>query len=236
LLIACWLSYKLLPFVPALDWQLWKDSLRPLLLRPHLTWIGVSHSAAGWLAVATLWAAAPIGRFTVRLLPLLVLATLGLEVVIVSNSVTAENVLGAALGLAIGLLPRLQDRRVLVSMAMLVVSIVANGLEPFGMRLESAPFRWTPFAGFLGGSMFINTQVLFEKVFFYGALMWIAREAGFRLRTAVVGTTILTSAIELAQTRVGTHSPEITDPLLVVLLGCFIAASDRLPPRLDHSD
>jgi len=57
-LIAFWLGYRLVPFVPSIDLQEWKDSVKPLSDWSPFPWVGVVHDVAAWLAVACLWAAA----------------------------------------------------------------------------------------------------------------------------------------------------------------------------------
>lgn len=225
-LVAFWLAYRLLPFVPALDWQEWKDSLKPLRDWRPFPWVGTLHDAAAWAAVGCLWAAAPVGRATVRWLPLLAAATLGLEVAIVDNRLSPAGVLGAALGVVAVALLRFRPAP---AAALLAAALVLHGLAPFEARAAPRAFQWIPFGGFLGGSMLINTQSLLEKAFLYGALVWLAREAGLRLAAAAGATAILLLGIEAAQTRLAGHTPEITDPLFALFAALFLRLAD--PPR-----
>jgi VanZ family protein len=226
LLIAVWLGYRLLPFVPALDWQEWKDSLKPLRDWHPFPWIGAFHDAAAWAAVGCLWAGARLRRLGPRWLPLLVVATLCAEVVIVDNGVSPANVAGAAAGV---LLAAVFASRPGIVGVLLAAAVVLEGLAPFQVRPAPQAFVWIPFGGFLDGSMLVNAQSLFEKTFLYGTLVWLAREAGLRLRFASCGTALLLAAIEVAQTRLGNHTPEITDPLLALFAGVFLALAE--PPR-----
>ena len=101
------------------------------------------------------------------------------------------------------------------------------------MRESARAFEWVPFAGFLDGSMLVNTQSLFEKAFLYGTLVWLAREAGLKLGVAAGGTAVLLVAIEVAQTRFSDHTPEVTDPLLALFAALFLRIADapRPPPN-----
>jgi hypothetical protein len=225
-LVAFWLAYRLVPFVPALDWQEWKDSLKPLREWRPFPWVGTLHDAAAWAAVGCLWAAAPVRRLTVRWLPALAVATLGLEVGIVDNWLSPANVAGAMAGVAAAAVLRFRPAPAAV---LLAAALVLSGLAPFEARAVPRAFEWVPFGGFLDGSMLVNTQSLFEKAFLYGALVWLAREAGLRLGVAAGGAALLLAGIEAAQTRFGGHTPEVTDPLLALFAAVFLRLAD--PPR-----
>jgi len=221
-LIACWLAYRLVPFVPSLDFQEIEDSLKPLLKSPDLAWPNVLHDTVAWLVVAHL-----LQRYAKQLW-LLIALTFAAEVLIVQNTVSASNVAGAAAALTLWWtwLAR-TERRTVVLAASLAAMIVVVGLQPFTARATPEPLHWIPFHGFLGGSMMINAAVAFEKSFLYGALVWLLRESGLRLRVAVAIAVFLTLGVELAQTRIVDHLPEITDPLLVAIMGFLIHAFDR---------
>jgi len=227
-LIGLWLAYRLSPFAPSIDLQEWKESVKPLVAWRPFPWTGVLHDAAAWLGVACLWAAAPAGRFSVRWLWALALATLGLEVAIVDNVVFPANAVGALAGSA---LAACLGRRPAAVAALLAAAIAVTGLAPLGTGAPQG-FQWVPFGGFLHGSMLVNAQNFFEKAFLYGTLVWLLREAGLGLAVATLGTSALLAGIEALQTRVAGHTPEVTDPLLALLAALFLAVADRpCPPE-----
>jgi glycopeptide antibiotics resistance protein len=219
LLMGAWLAYRLMPFVPGLDWQQIKHSLKPLLLQPSLSWSGVFHDTVAWMVFACLWQATYEDRHRLRNLSILVMSVLALEVIVVNNTLSASNVLGAAMGLVVWLL-WLQHWRNRVPFLALVLTlmIVVNGLAPFELRAMPAAFHWLPFHGFLGGSMLVNVAALFEKIFFFGALLWLLRQKGGSLRFATLFVLCVVSLTELGQVYVIDHTPEITDVLLVLIL------------------
>ena len=237
LLIGCWLAYRLMPFVPSLDWQLWKDSLKPLLLHPQFSPIGLLHDAVAWAAVACLWPQVCRCRKAGLWLLLLVGGVFALEVVIVKNSVSVTNVLGALLGVGLWWLwlGRGHSGRVVLAL-LLMLSLLLSGLAPFQWRTGPGDFHWLPFHGFLAGSMMINISVVFEKGFFYGALILLLQQESGRFRFAVVTALLLTLFIEIGQLFVYGHTAEITDPLLVLLIAMALkAVSTELPMRVVQS-
>lgn len=225
LLIGCWLAYRLMPFVPSLDWQLWKDSLKPLLLHPQLSLIGLLHDAVAWAVVASLWPQVCRCRKAGLWLLVLVGGVFALEVLMVRNTVSANNVLGALLGVGLWSLwlSRGRSGRVILVL-LLMLSLLLSGLAPFQWRPLPGGFHWLPFRGFLGGSMMINISVVFEKGFFYGALILLLQQESGRFRFAAVTTVLLTLFIEIGQLFVYGHTAEITDPILALLIAMALKA------------
>lgn len=227
LLVAAWVAYRLMPFVPSLDVQNAKNSLKPLLLSPiRLGLQSILHDVAAWVTVACIWwRAAPRRRYGEHWLFVAVPAIFFVEVLIVDNAVSASNVAGAALALLVwfAVLRHVPGRTGVVAL-LLAAYIVQAGLFPFQFLDSPRAFHWVPFHGFLGGSMFRNTLSLLEKVFFYGSLVWLAREAGLGARLAAVLVALLVGAVEAAQVWFTGHTPEITDPLLVILIAWTLTA------------
>lgn len=213
-LVACWLAFRLMPFVPVLDVQEIKDSLKPLLKTPDVRALDVFHDATAWLVVAHL-----LGR-KARWLGPLVAAVFGAEVLIVRNVVTASNVAGAALAVALTVAGL--ARRKLPLAGLVAAAILLAGLAPFVPREQAAAFSFVPFHGFLGGNILVNVANVFEKCFFYGSLVWLLSGAG--LAVAALAAVLLTGAVEVAQVWFDGHTPEITDPLLALGMAYAIRA------------
>ncbi len=227
LLLATWAGYRLLPFVPSLDWQQIKDSLKPLLLHPRLEVLSVLGNTMAWAVVAALWPVLWRGRHPWRWLLFFAAVLFSLEVLIVDNVLSAANILGLILGLALWRgLSRLPHAVPLLTV-LLALALLVEGLAPFEPRSEPGTFHWLPFYGFLSGSMLINIAALFEKIFLYGALLWLGREA-FGEHLALWLALLLTGGVEVAQVYVVGHTPEITDPLLVLCLA-FVLQSLHAP-------
>lgn len=228
LLIGLWLAYRLMPFVPSLDLQNIKDSLKPLLLSPFpVNWLSAGSAAAAWLACAALWRGLEQGLgqglgqgLTAGRAMAAIAAIFALEILIVDNVVRSADVVGAGIGVAawFGLIGRWRRPEAPVAIA-LALAVVIGGLAPFALRTVPAPFEWLPFRGFLGGSMLVNVASLLYKLFVYGALIWFLRASAVPLAAAVLGTASAVFAIEFAQTEIAGRTPEITDPLLVLMIG-----------------
>ena len=234
-LVGAWLGYRWMPFVPTLDIQQLKNSLKPLLLTPDLTTLGAVHNCVAWSAFALLWSKVAPGVARERNLWLVVPGIMAVEVLMRNNAISASNVLGAALGLTawFAWLRRSRVAAVVVASAIMAV-LLMRGLEPFALREVQGTFHWVPFRGFLSGSLQHNTTVLFEKVFLYGTFLWVVRDVSGRWTGGAVMLVVVTGFIEAAQVAVRGHVAEITDPVLAVLLAITLkqierAGADRPP-------
>jgi hypothetical protein len=232
LLVGCWLAYRLIPFVPSIDFASIKDSIRPLLVEPRLESIGLIHDMVAWTVIAGLMSRAKQGARWDRYLPILMIGVFCLEVLIVHNVVHLSNVVGAVLALILwwGVLRPVTWQAGGIAILLGVMLIVA-GLAPYTASQYFQPFNWLPFGGLLGGSMYINALAISEKVFLYGSLVYYL---GLSRVGIVIGTLIavlVVAFIEIAQTSVGGHTPEITDPILVVLAAFALTAFGGLEAR-----
>lgn len=225
LLLGAWVAYRLLPFVPSLDWQAIKDSLKPLLLHPRLDYLDLLRNTISWATVAVLWPTLWHGRHPWRWLLVLGGGVFFLEVLIVDNILSLANVLGLVLGLMLWRSLQLLRQATMTMAALLAVALLVEGLRPFELAARPGVFHWLPFYGFLGGSMLINIAALLEKIFLYGALLWLGYLAMGTLRTIVLVLVVLTAGVEFAQIFIVGHTAEITDPLLVLCLALVLKVS-----------
>ena len=228
LLIGSWLIYRLVPFVPSLDFALIKDSLKPLFLDPQIDIVKTFHDTVAWLVIAALMQRMRRGANWDNYLPVLILVSFALEVLIVANVVHASNVAGAVLALALwwGLLQTASWQAAGLS-ALLCVMLVAAGLAPFTMTAQPMAFNWLPFHGLLGGSMYVNVLAICEKVFLYGSLVYLLWQTRINQVAGILIGVAVISLIEFAQTFFARHTPEVTDPLLLVLAALTMVALKR---------
>ncbi len=236
ILIGSWITYRLIPFVPSIDFQSIKDSVKPLLDLQEISPAGIAYHAVAWLIVGYLMDLGLQGKRLGRLLPLAVLGTFAAEIIIVYNIVTPTTIAGGLLAILLYWTVTSRIQRVELPLLIgLLIAIAWNDLQPFIIRERPIDFNWLPFQGFLGGSMFVNAQSASEKVFAYGSIVYLLMRMGAGGWISLLAATAWIAGIEFAQTYVIRHTPEITDPLLVIMAAIAIFAvegMDRKPaPR-----
>jgi VanZ family protein len=224
-LVLAWIAYRLVPFVPTLDFQSVKDSLKPLLRDRILDPVAAYRDLAGWLACFHL---AALRRRPLLHASLLVATVLSAEVLVIHNAVDGSDVAGAATAIALWVALARHPRMAPALLALVLTgSIAVSGLAPFELRDAPGEFHWVPFSGSLGGSTLLNLRAILEKAYVYGALLWLLREARLARTAAAALAVSILAALEAAQTRLVGHTPEITDPLLALVLALLFAGLDR---------
>src|SRR5690606_6412689 len=92
-LAAAWLGYRLFPFVPTIDWQAFKDALKPLLLEPSVGGMELFRYTVSWLIFGRMLAALVPTRHTGALLMLVGGFVLFAKIPIVNQSLRLPEVL-----------------------------------------------------------------------------------------------------------------------------------------------
>src|SRR6185437_3115383 len=65
--------------------------------------------------------------------------------------------------------------------ALVTLMIVVRGVQPWHFASSVQPFLWVPFGGFLKMDWATGIALIFQKIFYYGAAIWLLRTAGIRL-------------------------------------------------------
>lgn len=226
LLVGLFVVSQWFPFVPALDWQMIKDNAKPLLKQPVWDSQVFAQSLAAWLAAlyfyARTWPRAPL-----VLRPWgLVLGILGVSLFTKANPLHLGEAAGAALA-ALVLPFVIQGRRRLWVLAVLFLGQGYAALTPFELAEPLNAMRWIPFTGFLKGSIWANTQELLDKAFLYGAMLMLLAEAGVGWRPNALIVGLWVGLVEFGQILVAGRHPELTEPILVVLMAFGLAQAQH---------
>jgi glycopeptide antibiotics resistance protein len=231
-LALAFLCYQLYPFVPAMDWGMLKTSIKySIRLSETPDAFAVLRNAAYWFVLFAL-VLPSIGkrqwRVLIFFLPFVVFA---LRLIIWRNIPSFWQFSGALLGvLAWAALSRARSLPI-VAAAVLTALIVIGGLTPFFIRQDPADFSLVPFANFLTGSLRHNVLAFSQKIFLYGSLIWFLWQFLQSRALLAISVALFLLGIEVAQVTIASGTPEITDPLLALLVALALALLDK-PRRL----
>jgi VanZ family protein len=210
-LAGCWLAYQLYPFVPTLTRSQWQHSGMGLLRTP-LSPVETLAGTAEWFAFAAVleWI---LGRLPARWLAIAMLA-LPARLFIIDRATNPAEVLGA--GLALLLWNLAAEKRALVAPILLAAAIVLRELVPLQFLPHPQPFSWVPFATTIDADRLPGVTVILRKAFEYGAMVWLMRRIGMVRAGLLVAAALF--ALEWTQRWLPGRSPEITDPVMALLM------------------
>ncbi len=223
--VVLWLGFRLAPFVPTIDWQKYKDALKPLFIEPQVGAVELLRYVTGWIVIG--YAVRLLTRREYALAATLAVAAVVLfgRIIVVGKTLNVSELvaLAACLPLATLLLAVRDGQRLAVLAALLATVIVVQGLAPFEFASNAEGFSWLPFRSSLRGSIELNYSTLLEKSFWYFSLVWLLSRCRWSVAVAALGTAGLVAAIEIAQMWLPGRSADITDPLLALAAGLLLA-------------
>lgn len=226
-LAGCWCVSLLLPLVPTLDPEAWYRAIKPLWEAPRWSWTAGFATVMSWLVCFHLLQVRGGVRLAPASLLLLALLVTGLQVVIVHNALDLTGVLSLGIAVALWWLVAARvDGRWLALLLLLAYALVA--LAPFGLRPFPREFGWVPFEGYLLGSMLTNAEALTRKLFIFGAVILLFVRSRQHHAAWALGAAAGLFALEQAQRHIGLGTPDVTDPLLFLLLAWLMARHGAL--------
>lgn len=223
LLLAAWVGYRLFPFVPVIDLHKYWTALKPVVIAPTLSVLDLYSQTVIWLVIGLLFESLfrmSRGRL---LLILFMPALLFTRILVVYKILSPSEVVGAVIGVAIwfSVLSRLPNRAALIGILFTTV-IVLRALDPFQFSSKARPFGWIPFSSLLQAPPVAGVLTFLEKVFMYGALLWVTVRAGcsFPLAAALNGALVL--CLNILQLYLPGRWAEITDLLILFGLAAVV--------------
>ncbi len=168
-------------------------------------------------------------RRWVIVFPLLFGAELVSRVLIINNELKLADIVGGLLAGSIWVLVLrwLPGRSILLAIAFSAI-VCALRLAPFTFSIQHKEFGWVPFLSFMSGSMGVAIQAFLEKVFLYGGMIWLLRQAVGSLIAATIITITLLFVTSYMETFLPGRSAEMTDAAMAAVIG-FLFSLDRQP-------
>jgi VanZ family protein len=224
-LLAAWAVQEFYPLFPALGRAHLYAALYGLLHTRHVslveTWLGV----AEWFAVGLALESAFV-RMRTAWLAALMLFSLCAQLAIIERALTASEVTAAAIALLLWHFTPASARSKLCAW-LLGSAILLRELQPFYFLSVPQPFSWIPFAATLESGRDQATVVIARKAFDYGAMVFALRRVGWSYIRAGAAVAAALAVTEAIQSYLPGRSPEITDPLLVLLMMVVLRKADN---------
>jgi VanZ family protein len=223
-LLASWIGFRLAPFAPVLDAGKWATAFAPLAQGGWFASAAFPSHCLAWLVVLALCRQLAPARPAVVAAGAMA-AVLAGRVLFAGMALETAEIAGMASALALWWpLARLSRARLALALACALVAWVAiEGLAPFDFQIAQDRFALLPFGESLTRYRATNLADMFLRCFTNGALVWLLVQGGLSaLAAAGLGAGIVFS-VEFLQTWIPEQTAEITDPLLALAAGGFIA-------------
>jgi VanZ family protein len=227
--LVLWLLTELLPLVPSLDMQKFKDALKPLFLVFSFSFPASMMHAAGVAVAGSAFTA--LGQRAAWWLGASILLVWAGKVVIMNLTLDASLFLGTLAGYG-GYLIALRagaKKPFAVAFWLLLAAWSITALTPFSPA-SGGTFNGIPFATMLQGSLEVGVRGLVQSLFIYTALIWLAHRTGLSIGKAVLGLAIWSSFIELMQMGLLGRTADITELILLLLVGWVLSAAQARRP------
>ena len=182
-----------------------------------------------WLAIARIVEAALDPVWAPRAYFALLMLIPG-KILIVGRTTGCAELAGAALAYLIWRYGLQQSPRCAQILAVLFTALtIIRGLAPYQFTSVAMPFSWVPFAALFETERVAALTIFLGKLFAYGTFVWLLRDNGWKMRYAAIGAAATLGAIEAAQMFLPGRVPEITDPLIALLLAWVFWLVDDWP-------
>lgn len=218
--IAIALTYllsELPPFVPALDFQQVKNSIKPLLILP--TWylsVDVFFKTLMWLVVIRLTSFEQI-KPSIKGVLLLWLAMLFAKVIIYSNQVTFSDLIAPLIAILVSVYINIQQQGATKLLLIAVLgAFFASSISPI-TSFHFTPSDLLPFSGYLSGQLVVGIQGLLYKIFLFSSIIWFAFELSFNVKKTTYILAAFVGLIEFSQLFMQSRVTDFADVLLVFI-------------------
>jgi VanZ family protein len=222
LLLCLWLGYQVFPLLPSISLFAIRTKLRLFVTPSSFSYAEAALAVIEWMVIAEilkrLVPAAALNRYLAVFLLLL-----PARILLLGRNVTLSEVFGAVAACILWpyWLSR-QSRAHIILASLMVVAILHLELSPYHFTATPSAFSWIPLAGFIETGPDMGAIIFLRKTFWYGATIWTLREADAGYLKPAVGVALLLSVLEWLQRHLPGRTPEITDPLLALLLALFL--------------
>jgi VanZ family protein len=226
-LLYLFVGYQLFPFFPAFSQHALRAKLAVLAGSGAWSLRDLFESLSGWLALSAL-VETLVGRKRFAPIVALTLLLIPLKLLISSRTMTASELAGALSGVACWMmLRRLRRPQAKLAALLALAALILAGLIPFRFAGQPQAITWVPFLAMLQMPWESAFVILLGKSFLYGSAVWLLHQSGRAWLTSSALVALPLAGVEAMQVYLPGRTPETTDPLLAILLGCGLMLLER---------
>jgi len=224
LLLLVWAVAQLYPFFPAIGITHLRQELALLVRDPQFSVVETWADCAEWFAVG-LALDAVFAHMRSSWLAAAMLCVPA-QMAIAGRYLTIPEIAGPLIALLLWHLVRTEARPRWCAW-MLGSAIVLRQLQPFYFLAVPQPFSWVPLKATLVSGRSDAIVVIARKSFDYGVMIWALCCTGIPYVWAGLAAAVVLGVTEAIQTYLPGRTPEITDPLLALLMMLVLRAMSR---------
>src|SRR5581483_2806978 len=222
MLLGLWLAYQVFPLFPSISFYVIRTKVRILFSQPSFSLSEAAVAAVEWLFVAAILRMSFPATSSRRLSAALLLL-LPSRFLLLGRSMSLSEFTGAVAGCIVWWLWIERATHAAVVLAgLMVVALIHIELSPYRFSATPRAFSWIPFAGFIETGPDWGAVVFLRKSFWYGGAIWSLRQAGAGYFKPALGISLLLAVLEWVQRYLPGRTPEITDPVLAIVLALFL--------------
>jgi VanZ family protein len=216
-LLALFAVFQLYPLFPALSRTALHAKVAAFL-QSHASPVELTRATAEWLAAGIF-----LEVLFVRPAPRFVCLALLLpaRLLLAGPGVAVADVAGFAIGFILWvLLPDEAAVRYPLAATIFIAELLVYGIDPFHLQVTRSPhsFSWIPFFAMLHMDWQTGGYILVRKSFDYGAALSLLHLANVGYLRAAAAVASILAVMEFLQRWLPGRTPEITDPVLALVL------------------
>lgn len=206
----------LTPFAPSFDLDSIQKNIKLFIYKPFSLFTILEHFIL-WL-VSFFFINQSHLKFKTLQLCLIVLAVFMGKFFIINNDTSLQQCFSALLAItfwryfANDITPKFV-------LSLLIINLFIYDFYPFEFKNEVGNFHWLPFIGSLGGNIATNITAFIYKSVLYSSLLWVMVECHFKIKKATLILAAFIFLIEVLQIYFIDATAEITDAILVMIIG-----------------
>lgn len=215
LVLLLWLAWRLTPFEPHVNLAKLKLALQPLL-RPEFSASLTLQFLVLWLVIAQAVISLVSRQRSIEVLLGVIVLVLAGRLLFVTPAFIPSELLALVvlLPVMVGLHRFRSLPQNLIVVAAFVVLFVLDRWQSVDFGQVKAGFDLWPFLPWIAAGMPIELQVLLRKLFFFGVLTWLLKDAGLDTKLAVIVVTVAVLLLEILKVWAPGGGGSLTDPAL----------------------